>query len=286
MSCADVSSVQPSGGFVFLEGEGLNNDNIKTGYIKLYRSVQNNWVWKDRFYKEAWVDLLLWARGNPEPKEMLIKNRLLICYRGQLLRSEETLATAWGVNRSKVHRLLKLLQKCTMIELVNEQVTSRITIVNYDSYNPLRIDNEQDLNGDANKERTLREQRAHINNKDKKANKGNKETKYSVGFERFWSEYPKKVKKEDSYIEWKKLNLDSMVDEIIEKLIAIKAGKDAMKNANEFTANFPDPERWIKRKRWNDEVEVPTVKPTPKTVKKNEYSVPFPKQTVPEDIFD
>ena len=69
---------------------------------------------------------------------MSIKGRELQCRRGQSLKALETWAERWGWSKSKVVRFFKVLKQDGMIECKSEGVTTRLTIVNYDRYNPLR----------------------------------------------------------------------------------------------------------------------------------------------------
>lgn len=85
---------------------------------------------------EAWIDLLLNANHNEQ--KVYLKYEMFTCKRGQLLRSQETLALAWNWNRSSVRRFLKLLQSDHMIYQKATNKTTIITICNYDKYQGVR----------------------------------------------------------------------------------------------------------------------------------------------------
>jgi len=105
------------------------------GWIKLHRKFEDNFLWTEKrtFSKaEAWIDLLL--KANHSGKQLIIKDIILTCDRGETLQSLETLSKRWLWSRSKVKRFLEKLQKVSMIRLKSETVTSRITICNYDTY--------------------------------------------------------------------------------------------------------------------------------------------------------
>ena len=117
----------------------------KPGYIPLYRKIQDNFLWKERrvFSKaEAWIDILMEARFSDEPETFVIGTKLLQCSYGEVLYSMDTWADRWRWSKSKVKRVLDLFAKCSMIELKNETVTTRISVLNYSKYDPRRNGNE------------------------------------------------------------------------------------------------------------------------------------------------
>jgi len=105
---------------------------MNIGWIKLNRDIVKHWIFKDEWKFKCWIDLLILA--NYSENKVEIKGVLLTCKRGELLYSLESLSNRWGGNKSKVRRFLKLLESDSMIELKSEQVTTRITICNYESY--------------------------------------------------------------------------------------------------------------------------------------------------------
>jgi hypothetical protein len=105
---------------------------MNVGWIKLNRDIVKHWIFKDEWKFKCWIDLLVLA--NYSENKVEIKGVLLNCKRGELLYSLESLSNRWGGNKSKVRRFLKLLESDSMIELKSEQVTTRITICNYESY--------------------------------------------------------------------------------------------------------------------------------------------------------
>lgn len=111
------------------------DDNIKSGYIKIYRSVLDHYIFKEKqpFSKrEAWIDLLL--KVNFKPNKVMIAGQRFDLERGETIRSLDTWANDWRWDKSKVRRFLTLLQHESMIRLTNEKFSTRITICNYDTY--------------------------------------------------------------------------------------------------------------------------------------------------------
>lgn len=106
------------------------------GWIKLYRNITDNWIYKEKrkFSKfEAWLDILLFA--NYKDNKFLFEGKLLEIKRGQILTSEVKLANKWDWSRKKVRNFLKLLQDDGMIvKMIIPNKGIIIEIVNYDDY--------------------------------------------------------------------------------------------------------------------------------------------------------
>jgi len=84
----------------------------------------------------------------------------------------------------------------------------------------------------------------------KKPKKGKNVTQTTKGFDNFWSEYPKKVKKKDAMRIWHRLGLEDNANYIIGQLKAHKAQASWLDH--EF---IPQPTTWLNGERWDDEIE-------------------------------
>lgn len=110
------------------------DENYKTGYIKIYRSLKKHWLWgndkKSKF--EAWIDMLLMAShtGLKEP----IGYDLVTVEQGQILTSQEKLSISWRWDRQAVRRFLEMLERDGMINISTTSKFTMITICKYDSY--------------------------------------------------------------------------------------------------------------------------------------------------------
>lgn len=85
-------------------------------------------------------------------------------------------------------------------------------------------------------------------------------------FERLWSTFDvnmgEKGSKKNALAQWKKLNPDQQLfDEIMAGLIAQIRQKEMQQAAGVFCPNFKHVERWIKDRRWEDEISNRIVKP-------------------------
>jgi hypothetical protein len=111
------------------------------GYIALWRKIEDHPFYKEPrvFSKyEAWIDILKEAQHNEDPQEVVFGMNVLICHYGECLKSNVTWAKKWRWSEHKVRRFLKLLEKMGQIRRENVGITSRITVINYESYDPRR----------------------------------------------------------------------------------------------------------------------------------------------------
>lgn len=135
--------------------------------------------------------MIMEAQYDPKPQEVLLGNVLLICNRGESLKSLETWAKRWSWDKSATRRFLILLKKCGNIDTADERKTTRIKIINYDTYCPLRNADETQMK----RNRNAVETQLTPDNKDKKVNKVNKENNTLVFPEwldkEIWAEYKK-----------------------------------------------------------------------------------------------
>ena len=137
-----------------------------SGWIKLHRQVSNNSLWTSEPFTrgQAWIDLLMIA--NFKDSYYFKRGVRVDVKRGEIGRSTVELADRWKWSRGKVNRFLSLLEKEEQIVQQKMNVTTLISIVNYDTY-------QQDDTASAtpNVQQTS-SKRTHIKN-DKKEKKDN-----------------------------------------------------------------------------------------------------------------
>jgi hypothetical protein len=136
-----------------------------SGWIKLDREITSHWIFKDEWKFRNWIDLLTLV--NHSEQKVNIKGTVLTCKRGETLCSLDTLARRWNCDKSKVRRFLKLLESDSMIELKSEQITTRLTICKYDTYQGERNEDETQVKH----KRNASETQMTPNKNDKKENK-------------------------------------------------------------------------------------------------------------------
>lgn len=115
-------------------------ENYKTGFVSIFRSIKKHWIWNDSIKFKWWIDILLTV--NHTDKKVNIGYEIIDCKRGQSIQSLQTWAKQFNCDKSKVRRFFDLLQKDKMICIESVQKTTRLTVLNYDSYQLYRNDSE------------------------------------------------------------------------------------------------------------------------------------------------
>jgi len=148
------------------------------GYIRLYRSLCDHWVWEQKPMSrgQAWVDLLLLA--DYKAKRIEYKGQIIEGQHGTVFRSITWLADRWGWSRNKARRFLKLLERDGMVTVKATAHYTTITLVNYGNFQyqgpTSETANETASGQQADSRRTASGQQADTYNKRNKLNKGNK----------------------------------------------------------------------------------------------------------------
>lgn len=109
------------------------------GWIKLYRDIQDNELWKSEepFDKRAaWIDLIMMA--NHKDNEVVFNGNVVLVKKGQLITSEMKLAKKWNWSKDRVRRYLALLIKLGMITKKCTAHCTTITLVNYGKFQEVR----------------------------------------------------------------------------------------------------------------------------------------------------
>ena len=111
------------------------------GWILLYRSIRDSWIWEDKPFSfgQAWVDLILDA--NHEDKKVFIGGHLVLIKRGQKWTSLRTLSARWGWRQEKVLKFLRALEQDGMIVRKVTRSGALLTIVNYGKFQDMRSAN-------------------------------------------------------------------------------------------------------------------------------------------------
>ena len=104
------------------------------GFVSIYRSLQDNPLWKEKPFSrgQAWIDLILIA--NHKDVQSIVGNKVVTFKRGEVNRSMVSLAERWGWGRKKVNLFLSVLEKMDMIEKKGTSQGTTIMLKNYDKY--------------------------------------------------------------------------------------------------------------------------------------------------------
>ena len=105
------------------------------GYLKLFRKIQEHWLWQDRPFSkgQAWIDLLLMA--NHRETRFVLGNEVITAGAGDVITSEQKLMKRWGWSKSKVRAFLQLLEQDGMISKKADTKKTTLTLCNYRDYN-------------------------------------------------------------------------------------------------------------------------------------------------------
>jgi len=206
------------------------NQNYITGWIKLFRSIRFHWIWKDEKKLKCWMDILL--EVNHKDNKVNIGGSIFDCERGQSIMSLKNWADRWNISKDKARNFLKLLEKDDMILLENLTKTTRITVCNYDTYQP---------EPNANQTQTKRKPNANSPKQELK-----KERKKEL-FDEFWDLYDKKVgDKTKIFNKWILLSNEE-INLIINYIPKYKLSQPNKKYRK-------DPSTFLNNKSWLDEI--------------------------------
>lgn len=219
------------------------------GWIKLHRKLLSNPVWlREPFTAgQAWVDLLLLA--NHKPGVIWKRGIMVPLERGQVGHSATTLAARWRWSRGRVNRFIRDLKMMQQIEPTmgpqNKNVTSLISIINYDLYQTGEPQTEPQMEPQAEPQA---DRRRYTNKKEKKERKNN----YSdfPDFISFYEAYPKREGKAPALKSWIAINPGNGTVEII--MSALERQKHF--HVDRELKYWPLPATWLNQRRWEDEL--------------------------------
>ena len=132
------------------------------GWIKIHRKIlENPIICKDSDYLAVWIYLLLNATHKEIPA--LFKGKKIILQKGQLIVGRKSMANQLKISESKIYRIINCFKSEQQIEQQTSNQNSLITVLNWDKYQQIEQQNEQQMNN----ERTTSEQRVNTNKNDK-----------------------------------------------------------------------------------------------------------------------
>jgi hypothetical protein len=106
------------------------------GYVGIFRSITDHWVWRDDKMFKRWMTILLYV--NHAPVKFNAGNELHTCPAGSSFRSLEEWGRLFGTNKRNVKKFFDLLQTDVMISCKILGKGNRrkhlLTVVNWDKY--------------------------------------------------------------------------------------------------------------------------------------------------------
>jgi len=209
---------------------------MDNSFIKLYRKIQDNWIWDNPLYLKCWIDMLM--RASIKPSSMLMNNQIIEVNRGEIVFSQRNFAKRNNMTRQQLRTFLNKLAKSKMIEVKSNPEITHLILVGYSTYNDSKLTQSQ----------------PRLNPIIRKKESKNKEI--SKDFEKFWKAYPKKVGKKKVQ---DKFNANNYPIDLIIKNIELQKKSDQWQNQQ----YIPNPETYLNQERWTDEVVLPVADDEP-----------------------
>ena len=209
---------------------------MDNSFIKLYRKIQDNWIWDNPLYLKCWIDMLM--RASIKPSSMLLNNQIIEVNRGEIVFSQRNFAKRNNMTRQRLRTFLKKLEKTNMIRLKSNPDVTHIIIVSYSTHNDFKSNQKKPTHNPIIK--------------------GNKVRKKEINkeFEKFWEQYPKKVGKKKVQDKFDKNNYPI---DLILKNLELQKKSEQWQNQQ----YIPNPETYLNQERWTDEVVLPFVPDEP-----------------------
>lgn len=175
----------------------------RNGYIKLHRQITENELWfSERFTKsQAWIDLLLLA--TYEPRVVFLRGIEVKLEPGELCYSQLSLASRWKWNFKTVKSFLNMLEKREMLETRTNNVTTVISIRNWNRYQS-NGDQNGDQNGDKQEGKEGKETGSPDGSPSPNQQKESKSASPVRAFETWWAEEYRRRRGEDYLFSWGK----------------------------------------------------------------------------------
>ena len=209
---------------------------MDNSFIKLYRKIQDNWIWDNPLYLKCWIDMLM--RASIKPSSMLLNNQIIEVNRGEIVFSQRNFAKRNNMSRQQLRTFLNKLEKSKMIRLKSNPDVTHLILVGYSTYNDSKLTQSQPRPNPI------------IRKKESKNKESNKD------FEKFWKAYPKKVGKKKVQ---DKFDANNFPIDLILKNIELQKKSDQWQNQQ----YIPNPETYLNQERWTDEVVLPFVPDEP-----------------------
>lgn len=217
------------------------------GWICLHRQLIESRAFQNEGLLKVWIWCLL--KANHERAWVTIKSGKTIqeveVLPGQFVFGRNSASKELKIPGSTIRNRMAKLKKMQNLDIKADSNYSIITIINWESYQ----DPQKKEDSKEDRQRTGKGQAKDTNNNE---NNENNKKPYTSDFENFWSAYPKKVGKKAAFNAFKKNKKNMPQADILKSII------EKQKNSNQWTKNngqyIPNPEKWIKQGRWDDEI--------------------------------
>ena len=147
------------------------------GWTKIYREQFNSWISKKPFCDGyAWT----YFYNQANHKDGVVnfgekRNEYIDVKRGQFITSKLKLGKIFGWGRYRVNSFINALKLDSMVTYESNNRYILITIVNYEKYQQVRENSDNETNNETNSQRATTEQQPNINKNDKNVKNDKKE---------------------------------------------------------------------------------------------------------------
>lgn len=117
-----------------------------SGSITITKRMRRHSVWQRPDYGWAWVDVLLLA--NDADRIVMLNGEQVEARRGQMVWSVRGLEKEWQKSAEWIDRFLGFCADHDMLRVEKTKRFTRITVLNYDAYNPVKPDTQPDSDSD------------------------------------------------------------------------------------------------------------------------------------------
>jgi hypothetical protein len=217
------------------------------GYIKLWRKTLDSDVWDNPHVFRIWCWCLM--KATYKPIIQMVGYQSIPLLPGQFIFGRKKCSSETKVSEKQVRTCLQALKTANRIAIKTASKFSVVSIINWDDYQ-----SQEDTMGHQNGQQKGHEGASKGPAKGHKQEVKNKrkEIIYTEDFEIFWKEYPKHVKKIVAFSEWEKIDTSNGT---IQKIMnGLKDWKNSQQWNDSDGKYIPDPERFLKNRRWEDEI--------------------------------
>jgi hypothetical protein len=130
-------------------------ENLSTGFVKLYRSIKNKSWYKKSEYVHLWIHLFISATRIE--REDWFNGKPITLKRGQLITGRKHISRETGIDENKVERILKCFVSEHQIEQQGGNKSRLLSINNWHLYQNGEHQNKQQVNN----KRTASEQQVN-----------------------------------------------------------------------------------------------------------------------------
>ena len=159
---------------------------MNRGYIKIWRKIQDSFLWQNPKALILFTHLLMEA--NYKETEFMMNYKKIFLKRGQLICGRKQLSFDTGIGEGTIYKLMEMFEHEHLIEQQKTNLYTIVTMVNYNKYQDFEQQNEQQV-----VQQTV-QQAVQPSNTSKELIRTNKNI-YTSSFESVWSKYPKKLGK-------------------------------------------------------------------------------------------